>query len=86
LSPHTLTSAEFTALETLASAAGAPVSRDTLSETALRRPWRTDDRSVDQLVFNLRQKLTPDKDGGMLIQSIRGSGYWLRASEGVPPP
>ncbi len=76
-----LTSAEFTALETLAAAAGQPVSRDRLSEAALRRAWRAEDRSVDQLVFNLRQKLPPDEDGTMLIQSIRGSGYWLRAPE-----
>ena len=76
-----LTSAEFSALEALAGAAGAAVSRDRLSEIALRRPWRAEDRSVDQLVFNLRQKLPLDDGGGMLIQSIRGSGYWLRAPE-----
>ena len=78
-----LTSAEFSALETLASANGAAVSRDRLSEAALRRPWRAEDRSVDQLVFNLRQKLPPDEGGGLLIQSIRGSGYWLRAPDQV---
>ena len=76
-----LTSAEFSALETLAAAAGQPVSRDRLSEAALRRSWRAEDRSVDQLVFNLRQKLPLDESGTMLIQSIRGSGYWLRAPE-----
>ncbi len=76
-----LTSAEFTALETLANAGGSAVSRDKLSEAALRRPWRAEDRSVDQLVFNLRQKLPQDDSGGMLIQSIRGSGYWLRAPD-----
>jgi len=78
-----LTSAEFATLEMLARAAGAIVSRDALSEAALRRPWRAEDRSVDQLVFNLRQKLPPDEDGSMLIQSVRGVGYWLRAAEGV---
>ncbi len=76
-----LTSAEYTALETLARAEGSPVSRDRLSEAALRRPWRAEDRSVDQLVFNLRQKLPVDEDGGVLIQSIRGSGYWMRAPD-----
>jgi len=76
-----LTSAEFTALETFARAGGNPVSRDRLSAAALRRPWRPEDRSVDQLVFNLRQKLPLDVDGGVLIQSIRGSGYWMRAPE-----
>ncbi len=76
-----LTSAEYTALETLARANGTPVSRDRLSEAALRRPWRAEDRSVDQLVFNLRHKLPTDAEGGVLIQSIRGSGYWMRAPE-----
>jgi len=36
---------------------------------------------VDQLVFNLRQKLPMDESGGVLIQSVRGSGYWLRTPE-----
>lgn len=76
-----LTSAEFTALETFARASGNAVTRDRLSAAALRRPWRPEDRSVDQLVFNLRQKLPLDVDGGVLIQSIRGSGYWMRAPE-----
>jgi len=76
-----LTSAEFVVLEVLASAAGAIVTRDTLSEMALRRPWRADDRSVDQLIFNLRQKLPSDGDGGTLIQSVRGLGYCLQAFE-----
>lgn len=76
-----LTSAEFTALETFARAGGNAVTRDRLSAAALRRPWRPEDRSVDQLVFNLRQKLPLDVDGGVLIQSIRGSGYWMRAPE-----
>lgn len=74
-----LTAAEYITLETLARAEGAPVSRDRLSEAALRRRWQVEDRSVDQLVFNLRQKLPADEDGSVLIQSIRGAGYWMRA-------
>jgi DNA-binding response OmpR family regulator len=76
-----LTSAEYATLETLAKADGHAVSRDRLSEAALRRPWRAEDRSVDQLVFNLRQKLPSDGDRGSLIQSVRGSGYWMRAPD-----
>jgi DNA-binding response OmpR family regulator len=76
-----LTSAEFTLLEVLAAANGQAVSRDALSEAALRRPWRPEDRSVDQLVFSLRQKLPPDEGGGPLIHSIRGAGYLLRAPD-----
>lgn len=76
-----LTSAEFTLIEVLAAANGQAVSRDTLSESALRRPWRPEDRSVDQLVFSLRQKLPADEGGGALIHSIRGAGYLLRAPD-----
>lgn len=76
-----LTSAEFTLLEVLAAANGQAVSRDTLSEAALRRPWRPEDRSVDQLVFSLRQKLPLDEGGATLIHSIRGAGYLLRAPD-----
>ena len=79
-----LTSAEFTALEALATAGGAPVSRDDLSKVALHRPWRAEDRSVDQIIFNLRRKLPADHDGSALIQSIRGTGYWLRKPDATP--
>ncbi len=75
----TLTAAEFTALETMLAANGEAVSRDRLSEAALRRPWRAEDRSVDQLIFNLRQKLA-GADDQRLIHSIRGAGYMLSAS------
>ena len=79
-----LTSAEFALLETLASAAGSAVSRDKLCQAALDRPWRAEDRSVDQLVFSLRRKLPVDQDGTVLIQSVRGAGYWLRAPDRAP--
>jgi DNA-binding response OmpR family regulator len=70
-----LTSAEFVVLEIMLAANGEVVSRDCLSEAALRRPWRADDRSIDQLIFNLRHKL--DADGQQLIHSVRGAGYML---------
>jgi DNA-binding response OmpR family regulator len=73
-----LTAAEYTVLEALSLAQGQVVSRDRLSETALHRRWRPEDRSIDQLVLNLRQKLPSDADGKSLIESIRGSGYLLR--------
>lgn len=78
-----LTGAEFSALEAMLMANGQPVSRDVLCRTALHRPWRPEDRSVDQLIFNLRQKLPGD--GDRLIQSIRGSGYLLTAIRAERP-
>lgn len=74
-----LTAAEFKALETMLEANGEAVSRDCLSQAALRRPWRADDRSVDQLIFNLRNKLA-ECDNQPVIHSIRGAGYLLQAN------
>jgi two-component system OmpR family response regulator len=72
-----LTSAEFAVLETMLAASGKPVSRDALSAAALHRPWRAEDRSVDQLIFNLRHKLGEEQ---LIIHSIRGAGYMLSAN------
>ncbi len=76
-----LTGAEYAALETLARAQGKVVTRDELSKAALRRAWQPEDRSVDQLVLSLRQKLGPDATGQSPIESIRGSGYLLRQAQ-----
>jgi DNA-binding response OmpR family regulator len=83
--PVVLTGAEFAALQTLLEAAGEPVSRERLSEAALRRPWRPEDRSIDQLIFSLRRKLADDDRAQRLIQSVRGAGYVL-VRDGAPVP
>jgi DNA-binding response OmpR family regulator len=72
-----LTSAEWALLTALAAAPGRTVSRDALSQAVLHRPWRPDDRSIDQLVFQLRRKLGSEDVGRRLIQSVRGEGYLL---------
>jgi len=72
-----LTGAEFAALQALLEAVGEPVSRERLSAAALRRPWRPEDRSIDQLIFGLRRKLADDDPARRLIQSVRGAGYVL---------
>ena len=79
----TITAAEFAALQELALANGQPVSRERLSEIALRRPWRPEDRSIDQLIFSLRRKLGDGDSGARLIQSVRGAGYILVAEQGA---
>jgi two-component system OmpR family response regulator len=81
--PLPITAAEFTALLELLLARGEPVSRERLSEVALRRPWRAEDRSIDQLIFTLRRKLGDGEEGGRIIQTVRGAGYVLAA---VPRP
>ncbi len=75
--PLAITSAEFAALQELVLASGQPVSREKLSESALRRPWRPEDRSIDQLIFSLRRKLGDSEGGARMIQSVRGAGYIL---------
>ena len=75
--PVPLTGAEFAALQVLLEAAGEPVSRELLSEAALRRPWRAGGRRISQLIFGLRRKLADDDRGQRLIQSVRGAGYVL---------
>jgi len=73
------TAAEFTIMATLSAALGKLVSRDTLSWAALRKPWRAEDRSVDQLIFTIRKKLAP-VGGQDIIQCVRGDGYLLCAA------
>jgi DNA-binding response OmpR family regulator len=80
-----LTAAEFTALQTLLEAGNQPVSRERLSEAALRRPWRAEDRSIDQLIFSLRRKLGDGERGQRMIQSVRGAGYILIPDAANPP-
>lgn len=79
--PLAITAAEFAALQELLLARGEPVSRERLSEVALRRPWRPEDRSIDQLIFSLRRKLGDGEGGSRAIQSVRGAGYVLAAAQ-----
>jgi two-component system OmpR family response regulator len=83
--PLSVTAAEFAALQELLLAQGEPVSRERLSEVALRRPWRPEDRSIDQLIFSLRRKLGDGEGGSRAIQSVRGAGYVL-ATPRLPAP
>lgn len=79
--PLPLSYAERRVLEALALANGKPVSRDTLSMTALHRTLNAvrsgNDRSIDQLVHKLRRKLPKDRHGQPLIRSARFHGYWM---------
>jgi two-component system response regulator CpxR len=74
-SQTSLSEAEFTALETLLDADGAPVSREWLGRSALKRSLHADDRSVDQLVLKLRRKLSLCGAAERTILSARRQGY-----------
>jgi DNA-binding response OmpR family regulator len=81
-----VTAAEFAVMSALIDAKGLPVAREQLSEIALRRPWRPEDRGVDQLIFGLRRKLPASADGHGLIQSIRNAGYALVLADTAANP
>ena len=75
-----LTASEFDLLDLLSRRPGEVVSKDELSERALRRPREPYDRSVDVHISNLRQKLAA-AGGGLEIETVRAIGYRLRAPE-----
>ncbi len=70
-----LTEAEAAALDALLGAAGASVSRELLSQTALKRKLHIEDRSVDQLVLKLRRKIASVGASDRTILSARRHGY-----------
>ncbi len=72
-----LTAAEFDLLAALVSQAGEPLPRETLTQRILGRPWRPDDRALDNLVLHLRKKLAPG--GDRAIATIRNRGYVFTA-------
>lgn len=72
-----LTSVEFDVLKTLMENIGKIVSRESLTETVLRRTLSMHDRSVDVHVSRIRQKLNAAASLGHIVQSVRGVGYQL---------
>lgn len=69
-----LTAAEFTLLALLAAQPGQPMDRDTLTQEVLRRPYRAEDRSLDNLVHQIRRKLGR-RGAGEVITAVRNQGY-----------
>ena len=78
--PLPLTGTEFDLLLQLADRPGDVISKDELSERALRRTREPYDRSVDVHVSNLRHKLA-SAGGGLEIETVRAIGYRLKAPE-----
>ena len=73
-----LTSAEFDLLVLLTAKPGTPVDRDTLSRSVLRRPFQPEDRSLDNLVHQIRRKFGRS-GAGEVIASVRNLGYVFRS-------
>lgn len=71
--PLSLTSAEFDLLALLARSPGTVHDRESLTRAVLRRPYRPEDRSIDNLVSQVRQKI--GSEGDNVISTVRGAGY-----------
>ncbi len=69
-----LNTAEFDQQAPLAAQPGEVMTREGLTQTVIRRPWRAGDRAVDNAVLHLRQKLAPEL-GERCIVTIRQVGY-----------
>lgn len=76
--PLSLTSVEFTLLETLLRDAGHVLTREQLTESVLGRKLGPFDRVIDVHISNIRKKLGPS-ERGQRIKSVRGSGYLFAA-------
>jgi two-component system, OmpR family, response regulator CpxR len=70
-----VTGAEFHLLRLLLSNPGDPMSREELIPCIFGREATAFDRSIDNLVNNLRRKLGPHADGADRIRSVRNIGY-----------
>jgi DNA-binding response OmpR family regulator len=82
-----LTGAEFHLLRLLLGNPGDPLSREVLIPRIFGREPHTFDRSIDNLVNNLRRKLGTHTDGTERIKSIRNVGYcYVIANEGTKLP
>jgi two-component system OmpR family response regulator len=68
-----LTTAEFDLVQLLVERRGRPVSRDAIADAVFGRPFRPEDRTVDNLVLRLRRKL--DGADPQAIRTVRGAGY-----------
>jgi DNA-binding response OmpR family regulator len=68
-----LTTAEFDLMQLLLENRGRSVDRDIIATRVFHRPFRAEDRTVDNLVLRLRRKLG-DTDQ-VAIKTVRGAGY-----------
>lgn len=68
-----LTTAEFDLVRMLVECRGRAVSRDAIARSVFGRPFRPDDRTVDNLVLRLRRKLGSADPHA--IRTVRGAGY-----------
>lgn len=70
-----LTTLEFDLLSALVESAGRVLNRDQLLEITRNRDWSPYDRSVDNSISRLRQKLEINSKSPKIIKTVRGVGY-----------
>ena len=75
-----ITATEFDILDILVRAAGRVVTRDEVCGMLYQRPATPYDRSVEVHISRLRKKT---EGAGIVIRTIRGSGYLLAEDEGA---
>jgi DNA-binding response OmpR family regulator len=75
-----LTAREFRILEVLAAATGRPVSRDEFLDKAWDYNAFPTNRTVDNQILTLRQKLEPDPAKPVHLLTVHGVGYRLYVS------
>lgn len=80
--PLPLTGTEYDLLMALMETPGEPVDRATLSQRILKRPYRADDRAIDNLVHNIRLKFGGEQ-GAAVITTVRNKGYAFTGFPGV---
>lgn len=77
--PIDLTATEFKLLQALMISGETVATKEALSLAVLGRARQPYDRSIDVHASNLRLKLDKATDGGILIETVRGVGYRVRA-------
>jgi DNA-binding response OmpR family regulator len=74
-----LTTAEFDLMRLLIEAGGRAVPREDIALGVFRRPFRAEDRTVDNLVLRLRRKLGPGQQNA--VKTVRTAGYMFAGFE-----
>ncbi len=73
--PIRLTLREFKVLKFMTSRPGIVVSRQKLIGSAWPKRKRSSNRTVDNCIAKLRQKIEPNPDSPVLIRTVHGVGY-----------
>ena len=70
-----LTTGEFNMLEAFVTRPKRVLNRDQLLDLTQGRDWSPYDRSIDNLISRLRQKIEADPKNPQIIKTVRGVGY-----------